>query len=109
MKKVGWQQSKQLWEMRIPLSFLGIALGALGVVAGDTNDLHKHLVSLAANNGGVIPLDADLFDKLTAPDRTWSATVQLTALGKVMKCTPCRYTHYSLSRPTVLNVDCQRI
>jgi len=67
-----------------------IALGALGVVAGDTNDLHKHLVSLAANNGGVIPLDADLFDKLTAPDRTWSATVQLTALGKVMKCTPCR-------------------
>jgi len=81
---------QQLGEMRIRLGFLGIVLGALGVVAVDTDDLHKQFVSLAANNRGIIPLDADLFDKLTAPDRTWSATVQLTALGKAMKCTPCR-------------------
>jgi len=86
---------QQLREMRVQLGFLGVVLSALGVAALDTKDLQKSFVSLAANNGGVIPLDGDLFDQLTRPDRTWSATVQLTALGKAMKCTPCRYTHYS--------------
>jgi len=97
--------------MRIRPGFLGIVLSALGVAALDTDSVHKHFVSLAANNGGAIPLDTDLFDQLTAPDRTWSATVQFTALGKAMKCAPCRYTHYSLICPlwSVLNVDCQRI
>ena len=97
---------QQLGEMRVRLGFLGIVLSALGVVALDTNDLHKQFVSLAASNGGVIPLDADLFDKFTAPDRTWSATVQLTALGKAMKCTPCRYTHYSLLCPPWSSAKC---
>ena len=78
--------------MRIRPGFLGIVLSALGVAGLDTDVLHQRFVSLAANNGGVIPLDGDLFDQLTAPDRRWSATVQLTALGNAMKCTPCRYT-----------------
>src|SRR5258706_5146265 len=85
--------------MRTRPGFLGIVLSALGVAALDTEGLHKSFASLAANNGGIIPLDDDLFNKLTAADRTWSATVQLTALGKTMKCAPCRYTHYSLISP----------
>lgn len=52
---------------------------------------HERLVELAeASSDGVIRLNEETFDLLTAPKRDWSAVVQLTALGKNMKCTPCK-------------------
>lgn len=43
-----------------------------------------------ASLDGVIKLDEQLFDLLTSPKRNWSATIQLTALSKNMRCTPCK-------------------
>ncbi|KAL5511853.1 OST3 [Sanghuangporus vaninii] len=58
--------------------------------ASDPSPVEK-LSSLAdASPNGVIRLDEQLFDLLTSPKRNWSAVVQLTALGKNMRCTPCK-------------------
>jgi len=46
--------------------------------------------ALAAQNGGVVNLDSKLYRELTARDRDWSATIQLTALGASFKCGPCK-------------------
>ena len=52
---------------------------------------HERLVELAeASSDGVIRLSEETFDLLTASTREWSAVVQLTALNKNMKCTPCK-------------------
>ncbi|KAJ3507875.1 hypothetical protein NLJ89_g6060 [Agrocybe chaxingu] len=48
------------------------------------------LARLAAANNGVIKLNAELFDQLTSPKRTWSASIQLTALDPRRKCSPCK-------------------
>jgi len=50
----------------------------------------KQLVQLASTGNGIIRLNADTFDLLTSPRRTWSATIQLTALDKRRRCNPCR-------------------
>jgi len=44
-----------------------------------------------ANAGkGIIKLDAETFDVLLDPKRTWSASVQLTAMDSRRGCHPCR-------------------
>ncbi|PCH38076.1 oligosaccharyl transferase subunit OST3/OST6 family [Wolfiporia cocos MD-104 SS10] len=45
---------------------------------------------MAAENKGVIKLDESTYNLLTSPKRTWSATVQFTALDKRRRCTPCK-------------------
>ncbi|KAF8964700.1 oligosaccharyl transferase subunit OST3/OST6 family [Flammula alnicola] len=49
----------------------------------------EQLIQLASAGNGVIRLNADTFDLLTSPKRTWSASVQLTALDKRRRCNPC--------------------
>jgi oligosaccharyltransferase complex subunit gamma len=51
---------------------------------------HDELVQLAAAGNGVIRLDERAFDLLTSPKRTWSASIQFTALNPQRKCAPCR-------------------
>lgn len=58
---------------------------------------HEKLLKLAQQGNGLIKLDPKSFDLLTSPKRTWSASIQLTALDKRRKCTPCRYVLYSFS------------
>ena len=52
---------------------------------------HEELVQLASAGNGVIKLTAETFDLLTSPKRTWSASVQLTALDARRRCNPCKY------------------
>ncbi|KAF8163316.1 oligosaccharyl transferase subunit OST3/OST6 family [Crassisporium funariophilum] len=53
---------------------------------------HQQLIQLSAAgaSNGIIKLDADTFDLLTSPKRTWSASIQLTALDARRKCNPCK-------------------
>ncbi|KII88486.1 hypothetical protein PLICRDRAFT_54324 [Plicaturopsis crispa FD-325 SS-3] len=59
-------------------------------LAATKEAVHQKLVDLAAANNGNIKLDEKSFDLLTAPKRNWSASIQLTALDKRRRCTPCR-------------------
>ncbi|KZO95177.1 oligosaccharyl transferase subunit OST3/OST6 family [Calocera viscosa TUFC12733] len=62
-------------------------LACLGSVVAQAS--HAELVRLAASNGGVIKLTPTLFNALTAPNREWSAAIQLTALSPQFRCSPC--------------------
>ncbi|KAK7693383.1 hypothetical protein QCA50_002951 [Cerrena zonata] len=68
------------------LSFLLLPLSF--VVAKE--DPHAELVKLAAANKGVIPLDERVYNLLTSPKRTWSSSVQFTALDPKRRCSPCK-------------------
>lgn len=50
----------------------------------------QKLSELAAAGNGLIKLDSNIFDLLLSPQRTWSASVQFTALDKRRRCAPCR-------------------
>ncbi|KAF8559596.1 hypothetical protein OG21DRAFT_1502836 [Imleria badia] len=67
----------------LPLLFLPLALAAKG-------SPHDELVQLAAAGNGVIRLDEHAFDLLTSPQRTWSASIQFTALNPQRRCAPCK-------------------
>lgn len=54
----------------------------------------QRLVQLANAGNGIIKLDAETFDVLLDPKRTWSASVQLTALDRKRGCHPCRSVYY---------------
>lgn len=73
---------------------LAVACGALQALASSdkssTELLHSQLIDLASKNNGVIPLDENLFEKITSSNREWSVVLQFTALSSNMKCTPCR-------------------
>ncbi|CAE7206315.1 unnamed protein product [Rhizoctonia solani] len=68
-----------------------LSLGLLALpLACVANPTQAKLASLAAQNGGVVKLDAELYDTITAKDREWSVVVHLTAMGDQFKCAPCR-------------------
>ncbi|KAH9951937.1 oligosaccharyl transferase subunit OST3/OST6 family [Amylocystis lapponica] len=75
--------------MFLPL-FALFFLPLLVVSAGTVDDNHARLVQLANANNGVIKLDESVYNMLTHSKRTWSATVQFTALDKRRRCTPCK-------------------
>ncbi|KAF5315854.1 hypothetical protein D9611_004706 [Ephemerocybe angulata] len=70
-------------------SLLYLPLLCLGLVYAQKDPL-KQLSELAAAGNGVITLDGTTFDILTSPKRTWSASIQFTALAKNRQCMPCR-------------------
>ncbi|KZV81199.1 dolichyl-diphosphooligosaccharide-protein glycotransferase [Exidia glandulosa HHB12029] len=73
------------------LAQLAAALFALpALVWADAESAADKFASLAAANGGVVKLDSKLFRELTASNREWSASIQLTALGASFKCAPCK-------------------
>jgi OST3 / OST6 family, transporter family len=75
--------------MLISLPFLSLlTLPAIVLAAQDSP--RQQLVKLAAQNSGVIDLDAKTFELLTSPERDWSASIQFTALDKRRKCGPCK-------------------
>lgn len=43
----------------------------------------------AAARDGVLQLNTETFNELTAPDREWGATIVLTAMPAGYKCQPC--------------------
>ncbi|CCM02365.1 uncharacterized protein FIBRA_04460 [Fibroporia radiculosa] len=51
---------------------------------------HTKLVKLAAANNGVVRLDENIYNIITSPKRTWSASIQFTALDKKRRCSPCK-------------------
>ncbi len=68
--------------------FLLLALPAIVLAAKDS--AHQQLAKLAAENNGVVKLDAKTFDLIISPQRDWSASIHFTALDKRRKCAPCR-------------------
>ncbi|KIM29014.1 hypothetical protein M408DRAFT_329052 [Serendipita vermifera MAFF 305830] len=77
--------------MKVFAGIVAAALGTLQVLASaSTSAIHSRLVDLAAKNGGVVPLDAELFEQITEKDREWTTVLQFTAMAPNMKCTPCR-------------------
>jgi len=68
------------------LAVLAVLAAASSVVSSP----HQSLLDLARHGNGLIALDAHSYDLLTDPKRTWSASVQLTALDPRRKCVPCR-------------------
>lgn len=76
--------------MRFPFSLF--ALLSLPLVLAQ--DPLQQLIKLSKTGNGVITLDSNTFDLLTSPKRTWSVSVQLTALDKRRRCVPCKYAVY---------------
>ena len=74
--------------MLIFLPFL--FLFALPAIVAAQDSPRQQLVKLAAENNGVINLDAETFELLTLPERDWSASIHFTALDKRRKCGPCK-------------------
>jgi hypothetical protein len=54
------------------------------------DSVHERLVHLATANKGNIPLDETTFELLTSSQRTWSASIQLTAMDNRFRCAPCK-------------------
>ncbi|KAF8201821.1 oligosaccharyl transferase subunit OST3/OST6 family [Pholiota molesta] len=50
----------------------------------------EQLALLASAGNGVIKLNTETYDLLTSPKRTWSASIQLTALDTRRRCGPCK-------------------
>ncbi|KAL0946875.1 hypothetical protein HGRIS_013041 [Hohenbuehelia grisea] len=75
--------------MRLP-TVLGALLAIPLTLAQSAESIHQKLVDLAAAGNGLISLDGDSFDLLISPKRTWSATIQFTALDARRRCTPCK-------------------
>lgn len=50
---------------------------------------HEELIALSEAGNGLIRLNQQTFDLLTSSKRTWSASIQLTALDARRKCSPC--------------------
>ncbi|KAF8350694.1 dolichyl-diphosphooligosaccharide-protein glycotransferase [Amanita rubescens] len=71
--------------LRVLFALLAVPL-AFAAAAAD----HRKLVDLAAAGNGVINLDSNTYDLVTAPDRNWSVAIQLTALDPKRRCAPCR-------------------
>ena len=70
---------------------LWAALAAIPLALCEKQYTIEDFTALAAKSSdGVIKLDEQLFDALTSPKRDWSVVVQLTALDKNMRGTPCR-------------------
>lgn len=66
------------------------SLPALALAASAKYDKYR---SLAQRHGGLVSLDANGYDELTAAPRDYSVTVVLTALGDAVKCGPCKCVH----------------
>ncbi|KAJ7679338.1 hypothetical protein DFH06DRAFT_508687 [Mycena polygramma] len=76
------------------LRLLGIcSLWLAPAVASD--GIHQQLIALASAGGGVIKLDSASYDLLTSANRTWSASIEFTALNTRDNCDPCRAFHPS--------------
>ncbi|KAF9246503.1 hypothetical protein BU15DRAFT_40366 [Melanogaster broomeanus] len=50
----------------------------------------EELVELAAAGNGVIRINDHVYDLLTSPKRTWSTSIQFTALNPQRRCAPCK-------------------
>ena len=85
--------------MLLPL--LALFLLPLCITASADTD-HAKLVQLAAKHNGVIKLDDSSYKLLTNPKRTWSASVQFTALDKRRRCGPCRCVFLPLTHTRVV-------
>lgn len=73
------------------LSFLTLLALPFAIVAASVDENHARLVKLAAaSSDGVIRLDEHLYNVITDPKRTWSASIHFTAMDKRRRCTPCK-------------------
>ncbi|KAJ7582693.1 hypothetical protein C8J56DRAFT_955499 [Mycena floridula] len=71
--------------MKLLFAFLSL----LSFTFADVSPQQKQLAELAAAGGGLIQLDQKTFDILTSDKRTWSASIQFTAMDKRRRCAPC--------------------
>ncbi|EAU88527.1 dolichyl-diphosphooligosaccharide-protein glycotransferase [Coprinopsis cinerea okayama7 len=72
------------------MRFLALLVAAGVALVSAQKPSIEQLAELAAANNGVIRLDGPTYDLLTSPKRTWSASIQFTALDKKRACHPCK-------------------
>ncbi|BGP40630.1 oligosaccharyl transferase subunit ost3/OST6 [Rhodotorula kratochvilovae] len=71
------------------MQLVPLVLALLPALAAASPTLDKYR-ALARKTGGLLSLNTQQFDELTAPQRDYSLTVVLTALGAQYKCQPCQ-------------------
>jgi len=65
-----------------------VSLGLASICAAQST--RQELAAMAASHGGVIKLNSQTFDAITAAGRDWSVVVELTATsGTQVQCPPC--------------------
>lgn len=64
--------------------------GVSAAAKTDVEEIHASFVKRANANNGVIKLNAEDFEAITASNREWNVAVHLTALGNEFKCEPCK-------------------
>ncbi|KAF9533002.1 oligosaccharyl transferase subunit OST3/OST6 family [Crepidotus variabilis] len=70
------------------LFFSGL-LALLSTPFATASTPHEDVLQLAASGNGLIKLNAQTYELLTSPKRTWSASIQFTAMDAKRKCAPC--------------------
>ncbi|GAA6018729.1 hypothetical protein JCM10207_005558 [Rhodosporidiobolus poonsookiae] len=73
--------------MHLPALLAAALLPALALAASPTLEKYR---ALARKSGGLLSLNAQQYDEITAHPRDYSVSVVLTALGTQYKCQPCQ-------------------
>ena len=73
-------------KMLVFASICTFLFASIPLALGAQEDLDR----LAVEGNGVIRLNAETFEILTSPKRTWSASVHFTALQPQRRCHPCK-------------------
>jgi hypothetical protein len=80
-------------KLLILASLCALLFAPVSLARGVQEDLDR----LAVEGNGVIRLNAETFELLTSPKRTWSASVHFTALQPQRRCHPCKLV-FTISR-----------
>lgn len=83
-------QQQQMHTSHKPLLLFSLlAVLCLSLVSAESGREKFNVLAKKSPNG-IIPLDSKLYEEITAGDRDWAVIVQLTAMGKEIKCQPCQ-------------------
>jgi hypothetical protein len=94
------QQQAMYTLPRLLLLFSFFAAPFLSLVAAESSREKFNALAKKSPNG-IIPLDSKLYEEITASDRDWAVVIQLTAMGKDIKCQPCQCVVCSIGPITV--------
>jgi len=74
----------------VSLLFAFLQLVFVGFTLAQADPKKEKLISLSEDNGGVINLNSNSYDRFTEGKRDYGMVVLLTALDDQFNCAPCR-------------------
>lgn len=74
----------------LALAVLGLPALALAAVRGASASKLDEFKALARKNNGIVKLDSEAYDVITASPRDYSVSIVLTAMAPQYKCAPCQ-------------------